>query len=86
MLPNFTNNKAWLAYWYQFVGNRIPHTTMPILMLQSDQVWIFGIRKECGLFICAQFIFLVVNTFVRTRSAATAEVLDIHYSTKFPRF
>ncbi len=28
--------------WYQFEGNRILHITMPILLLQSDQVWIFG--------------------------------------------
>ncbi len=48
--------------WCQYLGKRTPHTTMPILLPQSDQFGFSGCQtlRSVDLFICARFISNIV--------------------------
>ncbi len=49
--------------WYLFPGKRTPYTIMPILLIQSDQVWIFGMSKECRLFIYLCTVYYLITKY-----------------------
>ncbi len=45
--------------WYQFVGKRILHMSMPILLLQNDQLWIFGMSSASNVLFISWFVRLI---------------------------